>query len=302
MKSGPDSSPKQASAHATIYRLALASIGVGMLVLGLKFLAWKLTGSVALYSDALESIINVATAIAAFVAVRVSAMPADDNHPYGHTKAEYLSAVIEGVLIILAALAILREAWAGFIAPRPIDAPALGLAITGLATLLNMAWGMLLIRRGRRMRSPALAADGHHLMTDVWTSAGVIAGVALVALTGWSRLDPIIAALVAVNILWAGWKIMQDSVAGLMDTSLPPEDVARIEAIIAATRGPTNDIHELRTRHAGRLTFIDFSLRVPGTMSVDDSHAVCDDLEDALRRDFPESSITIHVEPRGRAH
>lgn len=244
----------------------------------------------------------MATAIAAFVAVRVSAMPADDNHPYGHTKAEYLSAVIEGVLIILAALAILREAWAGFFAPGPIDAPALGLAITGLATLVNMAWGLLLIRRGRRLRSPALAADGHHLMTDVWTSGGVIAGVAVVALTGWTRLDAVIAALVALNILWAGWKIMQDSVAGLMDTSLPPEEVARIEAIIAATRGPTSDIRDLRTRHAGRLTFIDFSLRVPGSMSVDDSHSVCDDLEEALRREFPESSITIHVEPRGHSH
>src|SRR5690606_29145938 len=177
MTAGPESSPS----HATLYRLALGSIGIGLLVLGLKFLAWRLTGSVALYSDALESVINVATAIAAFVAVRVSAMPADDNHPYGHTKAEYLSAVIEGVLIILAALAILREAWAGFFAPGPIDAPALGLAITGLATLVNMAWGLLLIRRGRRLRSPALAADGHHLMTDVWTSGGVIAGVAVVA-------------------------------------------------------------------------------------------------------------------------
>lgn len=296
------SSPELPSPHATLYRLALGSIGIGVLVLGLKFLAWRLTGSVALYSDALESIINVATAIAAFVAVRVSALPADDNHPYGHTKAEYLSAVIEGVLIILAALAILREAWAGFFAPKPIDAPVLGLAITGLATLVNLAWGMLLIRRGRRLRSPALAADGHHLMTDVWTSAGVIAGVAVVALTGWTRLDAVIAALVALNILWAGWKIMHDSVAGLMDTALPPGDVARIEAIIAATRGPTNDFHELRTRHAGRLTFIDFSLRVPGTMSVDDSHAVCDDLEEALRREFPESSITIHVEPRGHSH
>lgn len=298
MTAGPEPSPS----HATLYRLALGSIGIGLLVLGLKFLAWRLTGSVALYSDALESVINVATAIAAFVAVRVSAMPADDNHPYGHTKAEYLSAVIEGVLIILAALAILREAWAGFFAPGPIDAPALGLAITGLATLVNMAWGLLLIRRGRRLRSPALAADGHHLMTDVWTSGGVIAGVAVVALTGWTRLDAVIAALVALNILWAGWKIMQDSVAGLMDTSLPPEEVARIEAIIAATRGPTSDIRDLRTRHAGRLTFIDFSLRVPGSMSVDDSHSVCDDLEEALRREFPESSITIHVEPRGHSH
>lgn len=301
MTSGSDPVSSQSRAHATIYRLALGSIGIGLLVLGLKFLAWKLTGSVALYSDALESIINVATAIAAFIAIRVSAMPADDNHPYGHTKAEYFSAVLEGVLIILAALAILREAWHGFIAPEPIDAPLLGLAISGLATLLNLGWGLLLIQRGKRLRSPALVADGKHLMTDVWTSAGVIVGVALVALTGWSRLDPAIAALVALNILWAGWKIMQDSVAGLMDAALPPDDVARIEAIIAATRGPTHDVQDLRTRHAGRLTFIDFSLRVPGEMSVDASHAVCDDLEEALRREFPESSITIHVEPRGRA-
>ena len=290
------------ASNQTLHRLALGSIAVGVAVLGLKLLAWKLTGSVALYSDALESIINVATAIAAFIAIRVSAMPADDNHPYGHSKAEYLSAVIEGVLIILAALAILREAWLGFLAPRPIDAPVLGLAISGAATLVNLGWGLLLIRRGRRLRSPALAADGHHLMTDVWTSGGVIVGVALVALTGWTRLDPVLAALVALNILWAGWKIMHDSVAGLMDTALPPAEVARIEAIIAATRGPTSDIRDLRTRHAGHLTFIDFSLRVPGTMSVDDSHAVCDDLEDALRREFPDASITIHVEPREHGH
>ena len=290
------------AARTSMYRLAVGSIGIGLLVLGLKFLAWKLTGSIALYSDALESIINVATAIAAFIAIRVSAMPADDNHPYGHTKAEYFSAVIEGVLIILAALAILREAWIGFLAPKPIDAPALGLAISGVATLVNLGWGRLLIRRGRSLRSPALVADGRHLMTDVYSSVGVVVGVALVALTGWMRLDPAIAALVALNILRAGWKIMQESVAGLMDAALPVEEIARIEAIIAATRGPTSDVHDLRTRHAGRLTFIDFSLRVPGTMSVDDSHALCDDIEDALRREFPESSITIHVEPRGHAH
>lgn len=294
--------PGTASPHRTIYRLAVGSIGIGVLVLALKFLAWRLTGSVALFSDALESIINVATAIAAFIAIRVSAMPADDNHQYGHTKAEYISAVLEGVLIILAALAILREALAGFLAPEPIDAPALGLAISFVATALNLGWGLLLIRRGRRLRSPALAADGHHLMTDVYTSIGVIAGVALVALTGWTRLDPLIAALVAINILRVGWKIMHDSVAGLMDAALPVEDIARIEAIIAATRGPTNDVGDLRTRHAGRLTFIDFSLRVPGSMTVDDSHAVCDDLEDALRREYPDSSITIHVEPRGHGH
>lgn len=295
MTTGSDTSSSRASLHW----LAAGSIGVGLLVLALKLLAWKLTGSVALYSDALESIINVATAIAAYIAIRVSAMPADDNHPYGHAKAEYFSAVLEGVLIILAALAILREAYAGFIAPKPIDAPALGLAISGGATVLNLLWGGLLIRRGRLLHSPALAADGHHLMSDVYTSAGVIVGVALVALTGWARLDSLIAALVALNILRMGWKIMQHSVAGLMDEALPPDEVARIEAIIAATSGPTSDIGDLRTRHAGRLTFIDFSLRVPGTMSVDDSHALCDDIEEALRREFAEASITIHVEPRG---
>lgn len=287
------------ASRAPLHRLAAGSIAIGLLVLALKLLAWKLTGSVALYSDALESIINVATAVAAYIAIRISAMPADDNHPYGHAKAEYFSAVLEGVLIILAALAILREAYHGFVAPRPLDAPALGLAISGGATVLNLLWGGLLVRRGRALRSPALAADGHHLMTDVYTSAGVIAGVALVALTGWTRLDPLIAALVALNILRMGWKIMQHSVAGLMDEALPPADVARIEAIIAAIHGPTTDIHDLRTRHAGRLTFIDFSLRVPGSMSVDDSHALCDDIEDALRREFAEASITIHVEPRG---
>ncbi|MGV8932505.1 MAG: cation diffusion facilitator family transporter [Luteimonas sp.] len=282
-----------------LYWLAAGSIGIGVLVLALKLLAWKLTGSVALYSDALESIINVATAIAAFIAIRVSAMPADDNHPYGHTKAEHFSTVLEGVLIILAALAILRQAWFGFMAPRPIDTPILGLAISAVATVINLAWGGLLIRRGRRLRSPALTADGHHLMTDVYTSIGVIVGVALVALTGWTRLDSAIAALVAINILFAGWKIMQESVNGLMDAALPAQDIARIEAVIAATRGPTSDVRDLRTRHAGRLTFIDFSLRVPGAMSVDASHDLCDDIEEALRREFPESSITIHVEPRG---
>jgi len=278
-------------------RLAAGSIVVGCVVLGLKFVAWKATGSVALYSDALESIINVATAIAAFIAIRVSAMPADDNHPYGHSKAEYLSAVLEGVLIILAALAILREAWLGFLAPRPPDAPLIGILISGAATLVNLSWGQLLIRRGRALRSPALAADGHHLMTDVYTSVGVVVAVACVAITGWTWLDAAVAALVAINILVTGWKIMHESVAGLMDTALPPEEVARIETVIDESHDAASEVRDLRTRHAGRITFIDFSLRVPGTMTVDDSHALCDDIEEALRRDYPHASITIHVEP-----
>ena len=172
-----------------VIRLALGGIAVGVLVLALKYAAYRVTGSVALYSDAAESIINVATAVAAFFAVRLSAVPPDANHPYGHHKVEYLSAVMEGVLIVVAALAILRKAYLGYFDPQPIGAPALGLAINGLATVINAVWCFMLFRVGRRRRSPALLADAHHLFTDVITSLGVLVGVALVAFTGWLVLD-----------------------------------------------------------------------------------------------------------------
>lgn len=292
--------PKQADpALASVQSLAVGSIVVGFAVLALKLAAWKLTGSVALYSDALESIINVVTSIAAYVAIRVSAMPADDGHPYGHSKAEYFSAVLEGVLIVVAALAILREAWAGLRHPQPLDAPALGLMVSGAATAINLAWGQLLIRRGRRARSPALVADGQHLMSDVITSAGVLLGVAALAVSGWLWLDAAIAALVALHILWSGSTLMRDSVGGLMDASLPPDQRARIEAIIAGHRGPDAETHRLRTRLAGPLTFIDFTLRVPGRLSVSEAHARCDLIEQALRRELGRATITIHVEPLG---
>jgi cation diffusion facilitator family transporter len=214
-------------------KAALGSVAVGALVLALKYAAYLLTGSVALYSDALESIINIATAAAALLALRVSAKPADANHPYGHHKAEYFSAVLEGVLIVLAALAILREAYLGFLNPRPLDAPAIGLAVNALASTLNGAWAWFLIRNGRRWRSPALVADGKHLFTDVVTSGGVLVGVGLVAVTGWLVLDPALAALVAVNILWSGWGLVRSSVGGLMDEAVPPEVLARIKGAIA---------------------------------------------------------------------
>lgn len=288
-----------AAPATSIQALAAGSIAVGLVVLALKFAAWKLTGSVALYSDALESIINVVTSIAAFVAIRVSALPADDNHPYGHSKAEYFSAVLEGVLIVVAALAILREAWTGFHQPRPLDAPLLGLVVSSLATALNLVWGQLLIRRGRRSRSPALVADGQHLMSDVLTSVGVLLGVAAAALTGWLWLDAAIAALVALHILWSGYELMRDSVDGLMDVSLPAAELHRIEAIIAAHRGPDGEVHRLRTRLAGPITFIDFTLRVPGELPVLLAHARCDEIEGALRRELGSASITIHIEPLG---
>ncbi|MQT12263.1 cation diffusion facilitator family transporter [Segnochrobactrum spirostomi] len=282
-------------------RLALGSIAVGVAVFGLKYLAFAVTGSVALYSDALESIINVATAVAAFFAVRLSAVPPDDNHPYGHHKAEYLSAVTEGVLIIIAALAILREAYFGYLDPHPLDAAVEGLAINALASVINAGWCLVLFRYGRRWHSPALVADARHLWTDVVTSGGVIVGVALVAITGYTRLDSIIAALVALNILWSGWKLMRESIGGLMDEAPPPEVVNRVKEVISTHAAGALEAHDVRTRHAGRLTFIQFHLVVPGAMTVAESHALCDRIEAALHRDIEDSVITIHVEPEEKA-
>lgn len=280
-----------------ILRLAAGSIAVSLMVLGLKYLAYAATGSVALYSDAIESIINVITAIAAFFAIRISLRPADAGHPYGHAKAEYFSAVLEGVLILLASLAILREAYGAFLAPRRLEAPVLGLAISAAATAINGGWSWLLIREGRKRRSPALIADGKHLLTDVYTSVGVIVGVGLVALTGWRALDPALAALVALNILWAGWGLIRESMGGLMDSALPDAELNAVSAAIRTNMAGALECHDLRTRHAGRMTFIDFHLVVDGAMTVDMSHAICDRIETALHAINPASVISIHVEP-----
>lgn len=281
--------------------MALGSVVVGLVVFGLKFLAFWLTGSVALYSDALESIINIVAAGAALLALSISAKPADANHPYGHHKAEYFSAVLEGVLIVLAALAILREAWFGLLDPQPLAAPIEGLALNGLASVINAVWSWLLISRGRRWRSPALIADGLHVRADVVTSAGVLVGVALVAVTGWLVLDPLLAAAVALNILWSGWQMVRESVGGLMDEAAPPEIQARIQAAIALHGGGALQAHDLRTRHAGRSTFIDFHLVVPREMQVAEAHAICDRIEAGLRRELEGAMIAIHVEPEEKA-
>lgn len=282
-------------------KMALGSIGVGVAVLGLKWVAYLLTGSVALYSDALESIINVVAAGVALLTLWISAQPADANHPYGHHKAEYFSAVFEGVLIVLAALSILREAYAGFLAPQPLDAPAIGLAFTGLASMLNAVWCRFLIRNGRAWRSPALIADGKHLLADVVTSVGVLIGVALVPITGWLVLDPVLAALVALNILWSGWAMVRSSVGGLMDEAASPKMLARIKSLIAEHGAGALEAHDVRTRHAGRTTFIDFHLVVPGEMRVAEAHAICDRIEAALREDVEGAVVIIHVEPEEKA-
>ena len=278
-------------------KAALASAGVGLAVTGLKFLAWWLTGSLALYSDALESIINVVAAVGAFVALTVAGRPADEDHPYGHHKAEFFSAVVEGALIIVAAILILREAYFGILAPKALDAPVLGLAINGVATAINAAWAWALMRWGRAWRSPALVADARHVLADVVTSVGVLGGLLAVLGTGYPVLDPVVAGLVALHILWSGWRMVRESVDGLMDRAAPPEMVGQIRALISRHGAGALEAHDVRTRSAGQATFIDFHLVVPGEMSVRDAHAICDRLEVALEGDIPGAVVTIHVEP-----
>ena len=282
-------------------RLALGSVLVACIVLGLKFLAWYMTKSVALYSDALESIINVAAALGAFVALRVAARPADANHPYGHTKAEYFSAVAEGVLIVLAAIAILRAAIPAIQNPAEIAASYEGLAVNLGASVLNALWATVLLRQGRLLRSPALSADGRHVMSDVVSSGGVLIGVLAARLTGWYVLDPLLAILVALNILWSGWQLVRESVGGLMDAAVDKGTEGRIRALLSQHGEGALEVHDLRTRHAGQLTFIEFHMVVPGEMTVEAAHAICDRLEDALRAEMPDVSVTIHVEPQEKA-
>jgi cation diffusion facilitator family transporter len=281
--------------------IAFASIGVGVVVLALKYLAYLMTGSVALYSDALESIVNVATAVVALVAIRYSAMPADANHPYGHHKAEYFSVVLDGVLIIIAAIAIFREAWLAYQAPRLLDAPMNGLLVNLGAGVINAAWSCVLIRTGRARRALALVADGKHLLTDVVTSAGVLIGVALAWLTGWSILDPLLAVLVGLNVLWSGWSLIRQSVGGLMDEAVAPDMLDRIRGVISQSGQGALEAHDIRPRQAGRVTFIDFHLVVPGSMTVSEAHTICDEIEKALRSAVRDATITIHVEPEEKA-
>jgi cation diffusion facilitator family transporter len=282
-------------------KAALLSAGVGLAVTALKFYAAAATGSLALYSDALESIINVVAAVGAFVALRVAARPADEDHPYGHHKAEFFSAVIEGALIVVAALLILRDAYFGLLAPKPLDAPVLGLAINFGASIINAVWAFALMRWGRMWRSPALIADARHVFADVVTSCGVLAGVTAVLATGYPVLDPAVAGLVALHILWSGFQMVRESVDGLMDRAASPELIAEIRTLISKHGEGALEAHDVRTRSAGQATFIDFHLVVPGTMTVEDSHSICDRLESALETTITGAVVTIHVEPAAEA-
>ncbi len=287
--------------HDKTFRLAGAGIAVAVVVVLLKAIAYRRTGSLALYSDALEGIVNVITAMAATLAVHMAGRPADTRHQYGHHKAEYFAAVLEGILILVAALAILHEVLSSWREPRALEQSGIGLALSGFATLLNGAWGWYLIRRGREWRSPALIADGWHLWTDVATSVGVLVGIVLAILTGWQWLDPALAALVAFYILWAGWRIIHVSMSSLMDEAVTAEIQRRIHSVISDKGSGAIEAHDIRTRTAGRVSFIEFHLVVPGEMSVARSHQICDRLEAALEEAVPGANVLIHVEPHIKA-
>jgi cation diffusion facilitator family transporter len=282
-------------------KIAWGSLLVGFVVLAIKALAWWMTGSVALYSDAMESIVNVATAIAALVAIRVAAQPADATHPYGHHKAEYFSAVLEGVMIVIAALLILHQAWLGFTNPQPLDAPLSGVAVNLVASVMNGVWCWVLLRTARTERSPALAADGRHLLSDVISSVGVTIGVLIAIMTGLPWLDPAMAALVALNILWSGYHVITASLSGLLDESLPEDILSELRVVISDQAHGAVEVHDLRSRQAGTATFIEFHLVVDGGMSVDDAHVICDRIEAGLLGRVPECVVTIHVEPEHKA-
>ena len=281
----------------SVYKLAIGSIFIGLLVFGLKYLAYVMTGSVALYSDALETVVNVLAAGAALWAIHVAQQPPDADHPFGHHKAEYFSAWLEGALIALAAAAIMLEAWQALFRPRAIAWNDPGLLVNASAGIINALWSHVLIRQGRKLKSPALVADGKHLRADVITTIGVLGGLLLAAFTGWYILDPIIAMLVAAHILREGWHLLWESTQGLMDVAPDEETLERIRKVIREHAGGAVEFHALKARRAGAALFVEFHLVVPGDMRVRYAHDICDAIEHALAEEFGEVHASIHVEP-----
>jgi cation diffusion facilitator family transporter len=283
---------------ASLQRYAWMSVAAALATIGLKTWAWQVTGSVGMLSDALESLINLAAALLALSMLRLAASPPDAAHPYGRFKAEYFASGMEGALIVFAAIAIAYEAVPRLAAPQPIEAPLLGIAISTVASGVNLACGLLLISAGKRLHSIALEADGHHLMSDVWTSAAIIAGVALVAATGWHILDPLIAIGVAVHIVFTGFMLMRRSFAGLLDAAIPEAERAEIEKIFAEYRKRYGvEFHALLTRQAGARRFISFHLLVPDAWPVDRAHQLSEEVESRIGSLVPNAILLSHIEP-----
>ncbi|MBD2301871.1 cation transporter [Nostoc sp. FACHB-87] len=276
---------------------AFLSIAAAVVTIGLKFGAYLLTGSVGLLSDAIESCVNLLAALVALWALTYAAKPADAEHTFGHSKAEYFSSGAEGALIIVAAISIALEAWGRLQHPEPLTQLGLGLVLSLLATVVNGVVAVVLLKAGKRLRSITLRADAHHLLTDVWTSGGVILGIVLVQVTGWLVLDPIIALLVAVNIIWAGFNLLRETFSGLLDTALPKEEQEIIRQIFSEYEHQNIQFHAMRSRLAGTRRFISFHVLVPGTWTVRQGHDLCEEIELKIIQALPGSSIITHLEP-----
>jgi len=279
-------------------RTALLSIGASIVTLLLKFSAYFLTGSVGLLSDAIESFVNLTAALIAFTAITIASRPADSNHTYGHDKAEYFSSGAEGALILLAAGAIIYSAVQRLLNPAPLENLGIGVAVALVASAINFGVSRIMLRVSRQEDSIALEADAKHLMTDVWTSVGVVGGIILVGITGWQILDPLLAIAVGINIIWMGVQLLRRASAGLMDVTLPGGEVAMIQGAINSAAGPETPYHALRTRKSGSRRFIDFHLLLPGKTTVQESHDLVMKIEAAIEQELPKTYVTIHVEPR----
>jgi cation diffusion facilitator family transporter len=276
----------------------LLSIAAAICTIGLKFGAYYLTGSVGLLSDALESGVNLVAALVAFWALSLAAKPPDDEHAFGHSKAEFFSSGMESALIMVAAASIAVTAWQRLLHPQPLEQVDLGLALSLVATVINGTVAWILLKAGRRLRSITLRADAHHLFTDVWTSVGVLVGVLLVQVTGWLLLDPIIALLVAVNIVWTGARLLQETASGLLDRSIPPAERQVISEILASYDQQGILFHALRTRSAGSRRFVSFHILVPGDWTVQQGHNLCEEIERTIVTSLPGTSVMTHLEPQ----
>jgi cation diffusion facilitator family transporter len=284
------------AAPPNLTRFAWLSIAAAVATIGLKFAAWRLTGSVGLLSDAAESVVNLMAAAMTLTMLTVAARPPDEDHEWGHSKAEYFASGVEGALILVAAAAIAWAAVGRLLAPRPIEQVGLGVAVSTAASLVNFAVARVLLRAGRRHHSIALEADAHHLMTDVWTSAGVLAGIGLVALSGWQRLDPIVALLVAANIVWTGVQLIARSSSGLLDAAITAEDQRALQAILDRYGSREIQFHAVRTRQAASRRFVTMHVLVPGAWTVRRGHDLVEEIEQAVCAAIPNANVMTHLE------
>ena len=297
MEGGLSAAQAAGTDRGALVRFAWLSIATALATIAIKAFAWRLTGSVGLLSDALESLVNLAAAIVALTMLQVAARPPDAEHAYGYSKAEYFASGLEGALIVLAAAAIIWTALPRLLAPVPLQELGVGLLLSLGATVLNLLAGLLLIRVGKRHNSIALEADGRHLMTDVWTSAGVVAGLLAVLATGWWWLDPVIAIGVALNILWMGYRLLGRSARGLLDQALPVEQRAAIAAVLDRYQAQGLQFHALRTRQAAGRGFMSVHVLVPGTWTVQRGHDLLEEIEQEVRSAVPHITVFTHLEP-----